>query len=90
MKQTNESTPTIPDGLVSMSGGVKPSLTVQRLAERIRVNAEGALAQRGDDQHVARSLECIAEDAVTLLVELRTHGVNACGNDKPKGDSNGN
>jgi hypothetical protein len=59
-------------------------IAVDRLADRIRVNAEGALRGRADHAHVARSLEAIAEDAVTLLVEAqRIAGVGA---DAPTGD----
>jgi hypothetical protein len=46
---------------------VRASDEVQRLAARIRVNAEGALRGRADHAHVARSLEMIAEDALAII-----------------------
>lgn len=45
-------------------GYASRSKEVERLAESIRVNAEGAIADRRDDSHVHHSLSMIAEDAL--------------------------
>lgn len=54
--------------------GIQPTTAqgIERLAERIRVNAEGALTARNDRNHVARSLEMIAEDALAILAAAAT------------------
>lgn len=58
---------------------------IEQLAEHIRVNAEGALHYRNDQSHVARSLEMIAEDALTIT----DHVIRSAGVDVPRGGEHG-
>jgi hypothetical protein len=49
---------------------------IEQLAERIRVNAEGAIHHQTDARHVYNSLAMIAEDALTITDHVvRSHGV---------------